>query len=634
VPSRIYFDNAATTALDPRVLEAMRPYLDEFWGNPSSLYAEGRQAREAVDRARTQVARLLGAESGEIVFTGSGTEADNLAVQGVLLATGLPGSHLVTSAIEHPAILACCRQLERLGVAVTELPVSGGGLVDPADLESATRPPSAPSTARSWGCASSLATAAGCAPLITDCTIRNNAKKEGGGILVWHGSPLIRRCEILYNNSESAGGGIRTAGGSPKVEECHIAFNSADRGNGGGISSDFSAPVILRNIIAHNMATEGGGIATGVPSLGEGFLSGNAHSKPTISGNTVTHNFARLVGGGIAVEGSPTLTKNLIVNNGPAYGLLNIGNSETDKPEIRKNHTGAGAFIRGTYGGTAIVEQNRIVHNLGARWGGGIMMVNASGRLRQNVIVDNAARYSGGGASLVLTTFWGTGANRDHGPSYDVVQSLVAGNAGGGIEFAGGGQQSASVQDSNISENRPFDFENRTNQQIKAQNVWLGSNDLAELNRRIYDYFDNQTCGKLVCASADRALDLADLPDLPDALRQFYATAPQDFRAGVALAPDEAKELAVGLAWTAPSVKGVAGYRIYFDAHTLYTTSPFGNRGVCDQGRSPVDVGENKKAKLSGFRRGTTYSFAISAYDSEDHETAYSNIIPITIPRQ
>jgi cysteine desulfurase len=140
VPERIYFDNAATTAPDPQVLEAMRPYLGEFWGNPSSLYAEGRQAREAVDRARAQVAGLLGAEADEIVFTGSGTEADNLAVQGVLLAAGLSGSHVVTSAIEHPAILACCRQLERLGAAATELPVDRQGLVDPADLEAAIRP--------------------------------------------------------------------------------------------------------------------------------------------------------------------------------------------------------------------------------------------------------------------------------------------------------------------------------------------------------------------------------------------------------------------------------------------------------------------------------------------------------------
>ena len=139
MPHRIYFDNAATTAPDPRVLAAMQPYLDTHWGNPSSLYAEGRQAREAVDRARVHVAGLLGAEPGEIVFTGSGTEADNMALQGVLLAAGVSGAHLITSAIEHPAILACCRQLQRLGATVTELPVSSEGLVDPADLEAAMR---------------------------------------------------------------------------------------------------------------------------------------------------------------------------------------------------------------------------------------------------------------------------------------------------------------------------------------------------------------------------------------------------------------------------------------------------------------------------------------------------------------
>ncbi len=140
MPQRIYFDNAATTAPDPRVLEAMRPYLDEHWGNPSSLYAEGRKAREAVERARAQAAGLLGAEPGEIVFTGSGTEADNMAVQGVLLAAGVSSSHVVVSAVEHPAILACCRQLERLGATTTELPVSSEGLVDPANLEAAMRP--------------------------------------------------------------------------------------------------------------------------------------------------------------------------------------------------------------------------------------------------------------------------------------------------------------------------------------------------------------------------------------------------------------------------------------------------------------------------------------------------------------
>ncbi|MGO8691324.1 MAG: cysteine desulfurase family protein [Thermoguttaceae bacterium] len=140
MPPRIYFDNAATTPPDPVVLEAMEPYLRQFWGNPASLYVEGRQAREALDGARGRVAALLGAEPGEIVFTSGGTEADNLALQGVLMAAGPAASHLVTSAIEHPAVLACCQQLERLGVAVTRLRVDDQGLVDPADLEAALQP--------------------------------------------------------------------------------------------------------------------------------------------------------------------------------------------------------------------------------------------------------------------------------------------------------------------------------------------------------------------------------------------------------------------------------------------------------------------------------------------------------------
>ena len=116
------------------------PYLDGLWGNPSSLHWEGRQAREAVEAARPQVAALLGAEPGEIVFTGSGTEADNMALWGVVSAAESQPCHVVTSAIEHPAVLECCSGLRRLGVEATLLPVSGDGIVDPADLRRAIRP--------------------------------------------------------------------------------------------------------------------------------------------------------------------------------------------------------------------------------------------------------------------------------------------------------------------------------------------------------------------------------------------------------------------------------------------------------------------------------------------------------------
>jgi len=128
VNSRIYFDHSATTPLDPRVLEAMGPFLGGAYGNPSSLHQEGRLARAAVDKARAQVAALIGAEPDEIVFTASGTEADNLALIGAVRASGKPG-HVVTSAIEHAAILETCKFLAGGGMKITHLPVDADGIV-------------------------------------------------------------------------------------------------------------------------------------------------------------------------------------------------------------------------------------------------------------------------------------------------------------------------------------------------------------------------------------------------------------------------------------------------------------------------------------------------------------------------
>ncbi len=137
---RIYFDNSATTPLDPRVTQAMQPFLDGAFGNPSSLHWAGREARAAVDRARQQVAGLFSAQPKEVVFTASGTEADNMALIGVIEASGQRPTHLITSAVEHPAILETCRYLERRGVDVTYLPVDGDGQIEPYDLITALRP--------------------------------------------------------------------------------------------------------------------------------------------------------------------------------------------------------------------------------------------------------------------------------------------------------------------------------------------------------------------------------------------------------------------------------------------------------------------------------------------------------------
>ena len=131
--SRIYFDHSATTPLDPRVLDAMASSLGGAFGNPSSLHREGRVAREAVETARAQVAALVGAEPDEIIFTASGTEADNLALIGAVRASRKPG-HIVTSSIEHAAILETCRSLASTGTKITHLPADRDGLVGPDGL--------------------------------------------------------------------------------------------------------------------------------------------------------------------------------------------------------------------------------------------------------------------------------------------------------------------------------------------------------------------------------------------------------------------------------------------------------------------------------------------------------------------
>ncbi len=136
----IYLDHNATTPVDPAVFGAMRPYLEAEFGNPSSGHEYGQAAREAVEHARRQVAELLGAEPAEIVFTGGGSEADNLAICGVAFSRRDRGRHIVTTAVEHPAVLNTCRYLQRRhGFAVTVLPVDPAGLVDPDDVRRTLR---------------------------------------------------------------------------------------------------------------------------------------------------------------------------------------------------------------------------------------------------------------------------------------------------------------------------------------------------------------------------------------------------------------------------------------------------------------------------------------------------------------
>lgn len=137
---KVYLDNAATTALSPRVLEAMLPYFTQYYGNPSSVHAFGREAKQGLDKAREQVAKALHCEPSEVIFTGCGTESDNTVLLGVAQRYGDKGKHIITTNVEHHAILHTCEYLEKQGYLVTYLPVDQDGLVTAEQVAAAIRP--------------------------------------------------------------------------------------------------------------------------------------------------------------------------------------------------------------------------------------------------------------------------------------------------------------------------------------------------------------------------------------------------------------------------------------------------------------------------------------------------------------
>jgi cysteine desulfurase len=138
-PRNVYLDFNASTPLAPEVIAVMEPLLHQHYGNPSSQHWAGSAARQIVEEARAEVAALLNATPGEVVFTSGGTEANNQAIKGVVFRRGVKGAHIITTAIEHPAVLEPCRFLERLGATVTRLPVDPTGLIDPDEVRRALR---------------------------------------------------------------------------------------------------------------------------------------------------------------------------------------------------------------------------------------------------------------------------------------------------------------------------------------------------------------------------------------------------------------------------------------------------------------------------------------------------------------
>ena len=136
----IYLDYNGTTPIDPQVADAMLPYIYEYFGNPSSSHMFGEKPKSAIENARIQIASSLGCQSDEIFFTSGGTESNNHAIRGAVTSLAQRGNHVITSAVEHPAVVEVCRFLEKHGATITYLPVDGFGMVDPVDVENAITP--------------------------------------------------------------------------------------------------------------------------------------------------------------------------------------------------------------------------------------------------------------------------------------------------------------------------------------------------------------------------------------------------------------------------------------------------------------------------------------------------------------
>lgn len=137
---RVYFDHIASTPVHPQVMEAMLPYLKEFYGNPQSLHSFGQETASAIEEAREKVAQLIEADTEEVFFTSNGTESNNFAIKGMTLAQRTKGKHIVVSAVEHQSVLHPVKSLEKSGFSVTEVPVDSFGLVDPEDVRKAITP--------------------------------------------------------------------------------------------------------------------------------------------------------------------------------------------------------------------------------------------------------------------------------------------------------------------------------------------------------------------------------------------------------------------------------------------------------------------------------------------------------------
>ncbi len=472
-------------------------------------------------------------------------------------------------------------------------------------------------------------------PVIRNCRIQHNRKHEGAAIFSLNASPLIQNCLLLRNQCERSGGAIRTIGGQPTIRGCEIRFNTALRGAGGGISSDFSSPTIENNTITHNMATEGGGIATGIPH--GAYLSTAAHSSPQILGNSVHHNFAKSSGGGIYVIGSPKIVNNVISNNriGPERNqefTVRIHTTDFAERTTTRKGVGAGIYIANTFGGQAQIAENKIIANRGAKWGGGLHLSRGSAIIARNLFARNEANHGGGGATIVFVAEHQSPGSLRHGLVTEVSGNEFVNNQGGALEFAGNGKHSARVVECCFFRNAPFQLINHAVGDVDVSACHFESHEPLDLQKAMFDYYDNQAFGKLVLGQNPpevRSLISQESHRISKSI-VCAETIKLEAENSILTVPNSRD---IVLAWQPCNHPDVAGYLIYFIKGGTLIEAPFGVTSASDEGLSPIDVGKETAAKLTGLTANAAYYLAVSAYDSEGQESGFSNIVLVRTER-
>jgi hypothetical protein len=477
------------------------------------------------------------------------------------------------------------------------------------------------------------------APYVTHCTIQHNRKERGGGIYIHGCNPLIRDSRIANNVALKEGGGVRSVYSKPILIGNTITLNAAGY-NGGGFSMDHNSVRLENNTFSHNFAAQGGAIAAGETQVGQTSLTGVSTSTPQIVGNKILNNTAGYAGGGISVEGSPVISRNVIAGNRIHYTQV-VEQPSNEAMLERKSGAGAGIKVVETYGGIAAIEQNVIAGNRGAFWGAAMCFDRASGKVQRNHIYGNQASLQGAAISILVRSSSKSFIGKGHGSDWLVQENEIAANSQGVFELAMarfGGEQSIRVNRCNLAENEGTLFVNGTANEVICHGNWWGTVDKLQIATLIHDAFDNRQLGQVRTSPADGRLPLEGLPEIAPERLSHLANYPTGLRAGQGFGRIPGTPPSVTLTWSAGDIAEPAGYLIYFSK----IEPEFGKIDLrdnlriaakCLTGPSPIDVGNATRTTLEGFEIGTTYEFYVTAYDNRGEESAGSDPFVVKVER-